>query len=476
MALPNRLWLPDGGTDLPTWIPESRLATETPIAVGQRWRRRAVLAGTDGQPERTVLVEWFALSELQPSLLSPLRGLCHLHLLRLHQVGPADAKTAFALSEAPLGIDLQTIVKTATAKLPAWWAVSVIADAGRGLLALHRQLRERGLSRGHGGVDATCVFVSPTGRVQVLSFAPLGKPSLIDDPIAPEVRHSSRLCTPASDVYSLATLLATLPIERPLPDPLARLLSRCRSPHAEKRPPLHVLLEELDQSLPSLSAPLARTEQLGVELGRLIPAARSRDLSDGEWGSAGPVTFGPLPKTLSPLAATAVSLSATWDAAPKVDLSPKVVRYSGWMVALGLFAMTLFGAGLSFLLSSDTPRRARTASQATVQLTRPALPSLPARLPLREGVRGQLGMLRAQILRSELSGDGLHVILLLVNPTTQPQLFDPLSLRISPSADSQSYSPEPVSAMELAPGQLQTLALRFLVPGSIAGLHLWQQR
>lgn len=161
---------------------------------------------------------------------------------------------------------------------------------------------------------------------------------------------------------------------------------------------------------------------------------------------------------LSPLAATAVSVSATWGAAPKVDLSPKVVRFAGWIVVLGLFAMTLVGDGRSFLLSSEPPRPARTASQATVQLVRPELPSQPARLPLREGVRGQLGMLRAQILRSELSGDGLHAIPLLVNPMTQPQLFDPLSLRISPSADSQSYSTEPISAIELAPGQIQTLA------------------
>ena len=475
MALPNRLWLPDGGHDLPTWIAETRLASEPLLPTEKRWRRRAVLAGTDSQPERTVLVEWFAQSELRAAQIAPLRGLCHVHVLRLHQVGKADARTAFALSEAPLGIDLLAICKTATAKLPVWWAVCVIRDAARGLWALHKQLEDRGHHVGLGTVDASCIFVSTTGRVQVLAFAPLARPLLVDDPIAPEVRQSHRLCSPAADVYSLATVLSMLPIERPLPEALLRVLARCRSPHAEKRPTLSLLLSQLDETLGGLGAPLPQVERIGAELHRLIPAARSRDLSDGEWGSAGPVTFGPLPKTLSPLAATAVSLSATWDAAPPLDLAPMPRRPAGWMIGIGLFATTMLGSGLAALLPSAAPPT-HPPVQATAQLAKTNGPHLPTTLPLREGVRGQLGGLRVQILKSELSTGSLHVILLLTNPDQQPHRFEPLSLRVSASPDSQSYAPEPLPVMELSPGQLQTLALRFLVPSSMAGLQLWQQR
>ena len=71
------------------------------------------------------------------------------------------------------------------------------------------------------------------------------------------------------------------------------------------------------------------------------------------------MTFGPLPKTLSPLAATAVSLSATWDAAPPLDLAPMPRRPAGWMIGIGLFATTMLGSGLggaaAVCCATDTP-------------------------------------------------------------------------------------------------------------------------
>ena len=177
MALPNRLWLPEGAGELPTFFPETtRVAVEVPL--GQRWRRRAVLAGIEGQPERTVLVEWFSATDLQPVQLEPLRSLCHVNLLRLLQCGQSDGRTAYAISEAPLGLDLASIVRTAQVKLPAWWAVAVVAEAARGLLALQQFWVSRGPARGHGAVDGSCVFVSASGRVQVLAFAPLVKVAL----------------------------------------------------------------------------------------------------------------------------------------------------------------------------------------------------------------------------------------------------------------------------------------------------------
>ena len=125
--------------------------------------------------------------------------------------------------------------------------------------------------------------MSTTGRVQVLVFAPLARPLLVDDPIAPEVRQSHRLCSPAADVYSLATVLSMLPLERPLPEALLRA---CALPIATCRKAAHAvpLLSQLDETLGGLGAPLPQVERIGAELHRLIPAARSRDSSDGEWG------------------------------------------------------------------------------------------------------------------------------------------------------------------------------------------------
>lgn len=482
MALPNRLWLPDGGQELPTFAPFlPRVASESVVfPLGQRWRRRAVLAGTEGQPERTVLVEWFSVSDLHPAQIEPLRGFCHINLLRLHQFGQSDGQTAYAISEAPLGLDLATIAKTAQVKLPAWWAVAVLCDAARGLRMLHQFLAGRGVPRGHGAVDASSLFVSASGRVQVLTFAPLMKVSLTEDSIAPEVRHGARFATAASDVYSLAALLLALPLDRPLPDALLRLLRRCQTPHAEKRPTMSLLCETLAEARWLLGAPLNLAERLGSELSRLLPATRSRDLADGDWGSIGPVTFGPLPKTLYPLSPTAVSLSATWDAAPAVDLALPPPRAWSWRWTLAVALATVAGGALAWLVDRgvvSTPRPQPTVSQPVGKLAALApQQSLPERLLVRAGEKGQLGGLRCQILRSASSVEGLRLTLLLVNGTTRSLLLDPMSLRVSAASDSQSFAPEPIAALVLPPGLMQTVELRFVMPQLPAGgLRLWLQ-
>jgi len=491
MALPNRLWLPDGGHELPTWIPETpRSTAEQAVSpLGQRWRRRAVLAGAEGQPERTVLVEWFAVADLLPSQIEPLRGFCHVNLLRLHQFGQSDGKTAYAISEAPLGLDLGSIVKTAQVKLPTWWAVAVLGEVARGLLALHQFLAGRRLFRGHGAVDAQCVFVSASGRVQVLAFAPLLKVAHTDDTIAPEVRHGQRLVTPAADVYSLAKLLAAMPLDRALPDGLQRLLQRALSLHAEKRPTLAVLSEVLEHTRWQLGAPLAVAERIGSELNRLLPPTRSRDLADGDWGSAGPVTFGPLPKTLFLLSSTAVSLSATWDAAPPLALTVKPQRSWSWtsvaIATVSVLLPMLGGSALGWLFDREEPllQPLRSVVPAVVQAPAivpvPVTPSstLASSLALREGERGLLGQVRCQVLRSEQGDGGPRLTLLLVNGTTLPHQIDPMSLRIGSSSDTQSFSPEPLPPLRLGPGQMQTVELRFVVTGlSLGGLRLWLQR
>ena len=350
MALPNRLWLPDGGQDLPVF-PVERVSAEVGPQLGSRWRKRAVLAGVEGQAERTVLVEWFSVADLVSSQLAPLRSVCHSNLLRLHQFGQSDGKTAYAISEAPLGLDLLQVARTLPGKLPAWWAVSVVHEAARGILALHQHLARRGRARGHGALDASCVFVSSAGRVQVLAFAPLPRhvssDVLGEDPIAPEVRRGSKLAMAASDVYSLATLLLSLPLDRPLPDALLRLLRRGQSVFAEKRPTLTLLIQQLGDARWQLGAPLALAERIGAELGRLLPTTRSQSLGESEWGSAGPVSFGPLPKTLYPLSATAVSLSATWDAAPQVDVQPTPGRRRVWPLALLVGSLAVRGVAPS---------------------------------------------------------------------------------------------------------------------------------
>ncbi|HMU38145.1 MAG TPA: hypothetical protein PKE31_03960 [Pseudomonadota bacterium] len=466
MALPNRLWLADGGQEPPTWIVEPRTSTgPAPTLTHTRWRRKAVLAGGEHQPERTMLVEWFPLSELLPHHLLPLRNVIHHNLLRFHECGPADPKTAYAMSDAPLGLDLATIVKTAGEKLPVWWGVAVLCEAARGLVALHDQLRQRGFPKGHGAVDASCIFVSPQGRVQVLCFAPLCKPSALHDPIAPEVRKSWRLATVASDVYSLCVLLKSLPLREPLPEALSSLSDRGISVHAEKRPTLLCIFRVLSAELLNLGAPLALSEHIGLELSRVLPAAKTGDATGSDWGNAGPATFGPLPKTLSPLAATAVSLSATWDTVLPNPPSPNKVRFPWATIAPLVCLCTLVCAWLAWAPFDATPSPLKQAA-AHVRMLRPPPPPLPAILPVAIGASGQWRDLRVSILRKHDTEEEQRLLLLVINPTQTKQTLDPETVRLttnsSPTEAPLSAQPQPL--VELLAGQMQTVELRFHLP------------
>ena len=67
-------------------------------------------------------------------------------------------------------------------------------------------------------------------------------------------------------------------------------------------------------------------------------------------------------------------------------------------------------------------------------------------------------------------------MLLLVNGTARSLPLDPMSLRVSAASDAQAFAPEPMAAMVLPPGQMQTVELRFVMPQlPSGGLRLWLQ-
>lgn len=450
MALPKRLWLPDGANDLPTWVIENRTGHEPIPTEHLRWRRKAVLASTGQQPERTVLVEWFPLSELVPGQLKPLLHLVHFNLLRLHQFGPADAKTAYVLSDAPLGVDVLSVVKAAKAGLPAFWAVAVILEAARGLAALHDQVRHKGLPRGHGTLDPSTIFVSPTGRVQLLCFAPPLKTDDAGNTIAPEVRRHPRLNTPAADVFSLSAILRDLPLQEPLPAACLSFLSRGMSLRLERRPTLPCFAEQLAAWLPRLGAPLKSA--IGSELARILPTSPRKDLAEIEWSNTGPAQFGPLPKTLSPLSSTAVSLSATWDTVPPQQ--PK--RHFSVLWAL-LFTSLCVGLGAVVCATWDTLPASPKPARATHFLRLPSAPSSSVAWPLRPGEHAEIQGVRVSILSAESTDRGFKLRLLLVNPTGGVQPFDPSRLHIQGLGGQQVTPTEPPPPIDLPPGRMKTM-------------------
>jgi len=428
MALPPRLWLPDSQLEsaavarglgrgparasaaagLWTPLPGGSLAvsptgsvapsSSTPRTLlpgspdAPRVRRRALWRGEAGLPDRPVLVEWFPLSQLasERSAAARVRGVCHAQLLRLLSLGAADGRSGYAISEASDGVDLATVSRAAPGELPAWWAVYVIAQLSRAVqFLIDSQQRRRLPCVGHGRVSASTVFVGWNGSVQLLAFAASAGGQRGEETLAPELRASERLLSPAADVYALAVLLRQLLPASALSRPaLGRLLRRTLHAQADQRLALPTFAASLHALLADLQAPLARAQAVGEVLGRFCPRA-SVDLLETDWGESTGDGLAALPPSLAPLSAGPVALSPTWyqrlapPAAPAP--SPSQTRRR-----LGLGAALLGGAigliALGALWPTATPQPVPPAPslqppQILIHTARPARSASPSPLP-----------------------------------------------------------------------------------------------
>ena len=521
MSLPTRLGLPDGVHELPTAVPAGQLSGLWPGSIAAapeaavlppsattphvRLRRRALLRADPGLPERPVLIEWFARADLDAAEAARRQGACHVHLLRLHHIGVADARTAYAISEAPAGVDLHTVCRAAAEKLPAWWAVAVVAAAARGLGALHQHLQRRG-GAAHGGIELSTLFVAWSGAVQLLAYAPPVQPSLAPA-VAPEVLAAPRLATPAADVYALGVVLrALLPQAALARGPLQRLVRRCLLAQADERPALSAVQAALEAALWELGAPLGRAAAIGELLGRVCPRAATVDLADAEWGDSALASFATLPATLfplNPLSTGVVPLSPTWvTAAPEPTVSrvpPQAPRSSRRTLFVGAAALgaALLGGGALWLAGASGPSPpapapgsaqlapspsglplaatagsppARTPSPSGLPLavTSSSPPgAAPARVPLIASANSlSWGALRLQILRVTPEADRLRVQLRLTNPGPRPLPAPLADLTIGPTAGSRQ---PPALPSPLMVGAGRTAVVTLDYPGAPAG-------
>lgn len=385
MALPQRLWLPEPAVDSSVGAPALLRSASLPftgvsfgvgLAPGTaalppswtqtggeatRMRLRALWRGEAGLPDRPVLVDWFPISHLDGERTAAVRvrGLCHAGLLALLDLGVADARTAYAVSEATDGVDLATVARAARGELAPWWCVQVSALLCRTLLALTEQQRRRGLPlQGHGRLLPSTVFVGWNGSVHLLAYSPSPGSSRSDDLVAPELRASERLLSPAADVYAVAALLRLLlPPAAAARPAISRLLRRCLHAQADQRMSLSTLHNALGTLLLDLGAPLRRAAAIGEVLGRFCPRA-AVDLLEADWGESTGEGFPSLPPSLAPLSATTVALSPTWFRAsspPAVVVTPR----RRW-AARGLALLPLFLVGLAWLFWPARPKLPRT--------------------------------------------------------------------------------------------------------------------
>jgi hypothetical protein len=496
MALPTRLWLPDAMHELPTAVPAGQLSGLWPGSAGpapvsaptsgttplMRLRRRALLRADAGLPERPVLIEWFPRADLDAAEAERRKGACHVHLLRLHHVGLADARTAYAISESPAGVDLLTISRAAAGQLPAWWTVAVVAAAARGLDALHQHLHRRGGSA-HGGIELSTLFVAWSGAVQLLAYAPPGH-STMPLVMAPEVRAAPRLTAPAADVYALGSILkALLPPAALARGALPRLVRRCLLPHAEERPALSALLAALEAVQWELETPLGRATALGEVLLRVCPREATVDLADAEWGGdSALLSFATLPATLfplSPLSSGVVPLSPTWAMAPPEPVSlgdhtapPPLPRPSSrspmWLGGAALGLLLLGGAALWWSAgppSSPPASRPAVAAPPSVPARAPELaPPAPASVPVAASPNSvPWGALRLQILRVTFEADRLRVLLRLTNATSRPLPAEISALSVGSGRAGQRPLP-PAAPVPIGAGRTLTVTLDYPWP------------
>lgn len=502
MALPRRLFIPDGVHDLPTAVPARTFqagpwagatspaeppsggATTAAHLGSPRRRRRAVLPGEDGRPDRPVLVEWFPSDELDERAASEVRGLCHVHLLRLHQVGQADARTAFAISEAPLGVDLGTVLRASKEPLPAWWSLRVVSAAASGLLALHQHLARRGPGRGHGGLGLSTLFVSAGGAVQLLGFVPHRRtlaPLLTEEILAPELRISARLLSPAADVFALgAVLRELLPAAQRGRGGLGRLLGRCLSPHPEQRPALPSLLRALQEL--SIELALVEGPLTGAALGEIVakrcPAAS--DFAEHEGPEAAVPGFPTLTRSLRALSSPTLATSGTWALLPDEPPAPsrEVRRPSRGAAAVALTVAALVGGAVA-VGAALWPGAAPPPAEAPVAAV-PAQPGgagapvqaeplgrLDDGLPLRAGAGAESAGLRVRLLELRPVEGSLRLQLRLSNPTQQQQVVSLSALRLVPPGAGGGGALAPLAApdaIEIGGGREQLVRLEFPAP------------
>jgi hypothetical protein len=310
-----------------------------------RVRRRALWRGEAGLPDRSVLVDWFPISQLgsEQAAADRVRSLSHVHLLSLIAIGASDARTAYAISEASEGVDLATVSRAAPGELPPWWSVQVIASLSRAVSYLvEQQSRRRLAALGHGRINASIIFIGWNGRVQLLAFAPAAGSSRHDETVAPELRLSDRLLSPAADVYALAMLLRQLLPPSALARPgCSRLLRRALHRQSEQRLSLAALHSGLMALSFELAAPHARVAALGDVVGRFCPPARV-DLLETDWGESTGDGLAALPPSLAPFATAPVSLSPTWYRRPSPSPARKKTPLAYWLggvAGLGLLAL-----------------------------------------------------------------------------------------------------------------------------------------
>lgn len=483
MALPPRLWLPDGTHELPPPSlslggppagPATAATRPSPSSITpvQRIRRRALWRGEAGLPDKSVLVEWFPAAELERERAAARRvhGLCHVHLLRLLDIGAADPRNAYAVCEAPEGVDLFTVLRAAPGELPAWWGVGVAQAVARALLAIERhQSRSRQRSCGHGRVNLATVFVGWDGSVRLLAFSPISSVgSRPEEAIAPELRLSDRLLTPAADVFAVGALLRDLLPPAALRRPaLARLLRRCLHTQADRRIALRALDLALGEQLIELQAPLARASAAGDVLGQSCPRA-TVDLLDADWGESTGDGFPALPPTLAPLSASTVALSPTWlrptQPQQKKRTSVATLASLALPVALGLSA-----AAATALWGGQAPSRPPPPPAAPVPMVAPPAPAAAAPaglLPLAPGAMALAAPeLRLTLERLQPTADRLLLLLRFTNVGSRPIAVEPSLLRLLAGADDElGLVPLPASPLRIGPGRVQRLQLEFPLP------------
>ena len=133
---------------------------------------------------------------------------------------------------------------------------------------------EHAVEQGHGRLLPSTVFVGWNGSVHLLAYSPSPGSSRSDDLVAPELRASERLLSPAADVYAVAALLRLLlPPAAAARPAISRLLRRCLHAQADQRMSLSTLHNALGTLLLDLGAPLRRAAAIGEVLGRFCPRA-----------------------------------------------------------------------------------------------------------------------------------------------------------------------------------------------------------